>query len=338
MSRIIHTCLLITLVLGLTATSWADDKKKAADDGSGPSATGEKKALDEDLPYGEAEPAKTPEPATAKEPAKTPEPAAAKEPAKTPEPATAPSEAAEAPAAPLPSPEQERAKKRYFEGKKHFQEGRFEEAMKAFTESYNLSQEPTLLYNLGITSERLGEVPRAIALYEVYLEEMPYAPDADALRVRVARLKGEPVVAPPPPTTVAVPDEEATAADKRRELPPPDATIKDEKSSVFWPGVAIGIGGLFLAGSAITGISVYKEYNRLDDTCAPNCSEDKRDKVKNMALATDILGAIGAAVAVTGGILWIVDATKNREKKSGSWSASPAALPGGGGLLVEGRF
>ena len=143
--------------------------------------------------------------------------------------------------------DREKARDLFVVGKAHFQEERYEEAMKAFTESYNLSSEPNLLYNLGTTAERLGDTERAIAYYELYLEELPEAPDAEQVKMRVAALK-----APPPPADTSPPEpaaeekavqalpEEPVSAEEYYNL---DGDEEDDKIKVFWPGVFIGIGG-----------------------------------------------------------------------------------------------
>nr|MDQ3037873.1 hypothetical protein [Myxococcota bacterium] len=43
---------------------------------------------------------------------------------------------------------------------------------------------------LGLASERLGLSPEAIQAYERYLRVSPRAGDADAVRERIARLRG----------------------------------------------------------------------------------------------------------------------------------------------------
>jgi tetratricopeptide (TPR) repeat protein len=239
------------------------------------------------------------------------------------------------------------AKSFYEAGKAHFQEGRYEEAMKAFTESYNLSNEPNLLYNLGATAEHLGDVDRAVAYYEVYLEELPGAPDAEEVRMRVERLKARPPAESPRPAD-QTPAEEETPA-KAEEAPGEQQTSAEDyynlnadqdegKVKVFWPGVVLGIGGLLVAGGTITGIMAYKDYQDLETNCSPNCADDETDTTRGLALATDLQFAFGAVAVVAGTIMWIAH-VKNREARaSGSLSAAPVALTGGGGLVVVGRF
>ena len=156
------------------------------------------------------QPAKTDEPPKAEEPAKPPEqPAKAEEPAKAPEqpaktpeePAKAPEQPAKAPeepakppeppakpAAPPPTPAQiEAAKKAFAEGKKLHEEGKLGEAIEKFKESYRLSRNPLLLYNIGFTMDTADEADLALFYYRRFLKEAP--PEAEQRATVVERVK-----------------------------------------------------------------------------------------------------------------------------------------------------
>ncbi|MCP4606773.1 MAG: tetratricopeptide repeat protein [Proteobacteria bacterium] len=238
---------------------------------------------------------------------------------------------------------QARAKELYLEGKAHFQEGRYDEAKAAFTESYNLSGESALLYNLGITAEQLGDKERAIAYYEIYLEELPDATDAEDVKKRLERLRAGPIDESQP-AVVPLDENEAppiaqSSNESRHGYYDMDEEDDDGQREIFWPGLPLGIGALFLAGGTVTAISAYTKYNGLEDGCSPDCASGDIRSAKNLALTTDILYACGGVAVVTGVILWIVRSRGNKEKvMSQAWHAVPAGLPGGGGLIVEGRF
>ena len=63
---------------------------------------------------------------------------------------------------PAPTPAQiEKAKKAFQEGKKLHEQKKLPEAIEKFKESYNLSKNPLLLYNIGLTmDEMLRETSR----------------------------------------------------------------------------------------------------------------------------------------------------------------------------------
>jgi len=228
----------------------------------------------------------------------------------------------------------EQAKAKYEEGKGHYQAEKYEEALAAFTEAYNLSNKPDLLFNLGVCSEKLGQNKKAIAYYELYLEENPDATDRDDVTKRLEALEAS-QEAPPPAAPVI--EEPATA-------PPPTAEDdeivieEDEETTIFWPGAVIGLGGLVLATGALTAIMAYNRYGDLEDSCSPDCSDAKVSKVKKAALAADIQFAVGGAVVAAGVIWWITSDDGEAEVQVAGVGATPLVLPGGGGLMLEGEF
>ncbi|MDD5308169.1 MAG: tetratricopeptide repeat protein [Deltaproteobacteria bacterium] len=223
-----------------------------------------------------------------------------------------------------------KAKDRYKDGKALFEAGKIEEALAAFTDSYNASGNPDLLFNLGVCSERLGRKDKAVAYYELYLEEKPDAPDAADVRARVAALKAPPPRPVEPTTEAANPP-----APARPELVV--APVEEDDTGVPWPAVTVGAGALVLASGALTAILAYREYDFLKRECAPGCSDGRVEKARDMALAADIQFAVGGAAVVVGAVLWLT-----RDKGRGDVAGvSVRPVPGGSGgpgLAMAGRF
>ena len=79
---------------------------------------------------------------------------------------------------PAPTKEQlDQAKKAFGEGKALYDEKKFPEAVEKFKESYRLSRNPLLLYNIGHTLDQAGQKDKALF-------------PSDALAREVASLKG----------------------------------------------------------------------------------------------------------------------------------------------------
>lgn len=111
---------------------------------------------------------------------------------------------APAPAAadePPPTPEQiEAAKKAFGEGKKLHSEGKYAEAIEKFKESYRLSRNPLLLYNIGFTMDEAKEADMALYYYRKFLKEAPAEAEQRAAvteRVKVLEQQFNPNPAPP---------------------------------------------------------------------------------------------------------------------------------------------
>ncbi|HEY5925988.1 MAG TPA: hypothetical protein VIV11_30085 [Kofleriaceae bacterium] len=75
---------------------------------------------------------------------------------------------------PAPSKEQlEAAKKAFGEGKALYDEGKFPDAVEKFKESYRLSRNPLLLYNIGHTLDQAGQKDKALFYYRKFLADAP---------------------------------------------------------------------------------------------------------------------------------------------------------------------
>ncbi|HEU0031848.1 MAG TPA: hypothetical protein VFQ53_14530 [Kofleriaceae bacterium] len=75
-------------------------------------------------------------------------------------------------AAPTPA-QMEAAKKAFAEGKKLHDKGKLPEAIEKFKESYNLSKNPLLLYNIGLTMEEAAMDDLALYYYRKFLADAP---------------------------------------------------------------------------------------------------------------------------------------------------------------------
>ncbi len=83
------------------------------------------------------------------------------------------------------------ARKRYEVGERHYIEGRYWQAGKAFEEAYNLSKRGDLLFNAGRAYDRGEYSVRAIEAYQGYLNNIPDAPDRGAIEKRVKDLQAQ---------------------------------------------------------------------------------------------------------------------------------------------------
>lgn len=97
---------------------------------------------------------------------------------------------------PPPTPAQiEKAKKAFQEGKKFHEAKKLPEAIEKFKESYNLSKNPLLLYNIGFTMDEAGMEDLALFYYRKFLADAPadaaQRAEVDA-RVKVLEAKFNP--------------------------------------------------------------------------------------------------------------------------------------------------
>jgi tetratricopeptide (TPR) repeat protein len=256
---------------------------------------------------------------------------------------------------PAGADETQSAKASYDAGVAAYNQQQYDVALEHFTEAYNLSEKPAILYNIAICEEKLGNAEHAIAYFELYLEEMPHAEDAELVQKKVAYLKNPEEVPDPteeiaeaptePDTTAAnvITDTSLklstdTSAGPLRVEAPPDPNA--HRYNVM-QGLLIGGGTIFLVTGTLTAVTAYKKNDNLKSVCAPQCSDADVKTVKSLAVATDIQLGLGIA-ALTSGIVWkLVYRKRTRERASQSLSAlsiGPYVNSSGNGLAVTGRF
>ena len=97
-----------------------------------------------------------------------------------------------------------RAREYFLKGKKAYQQGLFEEAMKNFKMALAVRPSPVLEYNIGRCHDKLGQHKKAIASYKRYLVFRPDAPNRKTVEARITALEAL-VHKPDPPTAPAAP-------------------------------------------------------------------------------------------------------------------------------------
>lgn len=126
--------------------------------------------------------------------------------------------------------EEARAQQRFFDGRAAFSEGRNEDALAAFQESYALSGRPELFYNIGLVEDRLRHDHEALEAFRHYLAEVPDAPNREAVESRIRVIEE------------AIAHDEALAAEAAA-APVDDGGEEVWESPIFWTLLGIGVVG-----------------------------------------------------------------------------------------------
>jgi tetratricopeptide (TPR) repeat protein len=128
---------------------------------------------------------------------------------------------AAAPAA-AQSDDVDRAKKHFEVAELHFNEGEYRQAIDQYRKAHALSQEPLLLFNVGLCFEKLDDRASAIASYRDYLDAEPTGARASEARYRIEKLEKEAAATPDDPP--ADPTDDPPAIEAEPAATPPALT------------------------------------------------------------------------------------------------------------------
>jgi hypothetical protein len=107
------------------------------------------------------------------------------------------------------------ARQAFEDGRTFYDHGRFADALRKFQESYALSNNPKLLFNIGRAADSEGEQAQAYDAYTAYLQRVPTADNREFVEARLAKLKAAgaagPVSATPAESPPAAPPAQVDA-------------------------------------------------------------------------------------------------------------------------------
>lgn len=196
--------------------------------------------------------------------------------------------------------------RRHFEsGAAYFQEGDYENALRAYQKAYELSKRPLILVNIANVHERTGQLPLAVEALRAYIAAAPDAADVETVRLRIANIEKR-IAAEPAPSASAAPSAAPvpTSSSAPVAAPPPVAPPAAEAPSRAPALIVLSIGGLALVGAGVTGYLASSDYDDKKSSCAPRCSGSDVDGVKSMALTSTVLTGVGIVGLGVGAALW----------------------------------
>jgi len=227
------------------------------------------------------------------------------------------------------SAEPTEAERLYTEGQKAYDAERYADAIAQWTQSYELSHLPALVFNIGQAYRHHGDCAKAVDAYKKFVALDPKSAERGTAEGFITELSPCPAEAPAPPPAV-------TAPPPSKQTPEGHEPIADTGRGKRIAGIAIAAGGLAIAA---TGLYFGAEAASLGDevrkACATGCAypaiRDKDEAGRRDETIQWILYGASAATLVTGGVLYVL----------GSRKPSPVAVaPHGNGAVVTllGRF
>lgn len=207
-----------------------------------------------------------------------------------------------APAAADPADDRGKAASSFRQGQAYFQRGDYERAIAEYQTAFELSKEPSLIFNIGLCHTRANRPEQALASYKRYLELAPEGDVADEAREEIARLT--PLVEKLTTDREAKRKfDEAAEAQRRREAAYREALEKANAPPSPIPRYVMIGGAAVMVVGAVTHVLMWRTGNQLESDHDPDAYIGDRDTFRTQRAVAITGYAVGAAAALTGLIL-----------------------------------
>lgn len=174
----------------------------------------------------------------------------------------------------------------------HYEAGRFQRAVELLSQAFALEASPTIQYNLARAYEGLGDIPRALIAYRLYLELAPEAQDRGAVERRID------VLASQLDEREAL-EKRATDAESARAEPTPAA---DPGPGWFPWGIA-ALGVLFAGAGVAFGVHANALHSDAESADFAADAADANRSAQTYATLANVAFIAGGALTLAG-ISW----------------------------------
>ena len=214
-------------------------------------------------------------------------------------------------------------------GTEKYLEKKYEEALSLFKQALAVQPVTNLLFNVGLTCERLGREDEAIRYYERFIGS-PDVPEGGAQKAR-EKLRGL-------RAQRLARQEEARALRESNAIAVSVQAGSSDDDMALWGWTAIGTGAAMLAVGATFAVLAGNEQDAFDgsESLAEKRAFDSNGT--SLALAADIGFGLGAAAVTTGTVLLILDAMSTSDGGSSATYLGPMISPQAFGLCAGARF
>jgi tetratricopeptide (TPR) repeat protein len=208
------------------------------------------------------------------------------------------------------------AKAKYEEGKTAYRLGKFDEAIAAWKQAYELKSDPIFLYNIAQAYREAKDYERAAFFYRSYLNETQNPEDRKVIEQRITEMEellemerdregpapGDPEPTQPEPPPVVAPIAAPPAADTGE----PAAGGRGLKVA----GIVTGGAGVVLIATGVAfGVSSRSDQDDVQAAIDSGTAwtqelQDKEDSGRSKAAIANVTLGIGIAAAIGGGVLY----------------------------------
>ncbi len=227
----------------------------------------------------------------------------------------------------------ERARSLHEQGVAAFEAGDYDRAIAAFSEAYELSPAPGILFNLGQAHVAKGpsNCAEARRAYSMYLQAAPNARNRQAVQTWIDELaacadaeEARRAQASTPPAAAGPADEASAPPAPVTVFAEPAAPVSESRDV---PWLAIGAGSLGVVAAAIGGVmyaSAGSDYSELKDSCGNQCAPSSWEDAADRERTGLVLIGVGSALAIGSLVIWLATGSAGEPPQR-----ARAAHPGG---------
>lgn len=232
-----------------------------------------------------------------------------------------------APAGAQPTPDDRaKAEASFKQGQAYFQRGDYDRAIAEYQAAFELSAEPSLLFNIALCHDRASRPEEALQGYRRYLELVPDGTVADEARDEIARLT--PIVdqLAAERAARAAAEEARQREEAARRAPPPPPPPGPSRVPLY----VVVAGAAVAAAGATAHVLAWRTRGRLEDAPGPDAYFADRDTFE-LQRGVAVAGYAAGAVTIATGLILGVTVFRGREAPQIS-----AALAPGGAMVAVG--
>ncbi len=221
---------------------------------------------------------------------------------------------------------QDRARLHFEAGASYYEAGDYEDALREFTRSYELSHEPKLFYNFSLCHAQLGRYEQAAEDLERYLREVSEIENRGNLERRLINLRER------------ASDDGEGGGDAR-----PEDELETGEADEGLSISPVAIAGFAAAGAGAVMLGVFGglalgEQSDLDaDPCSATRTCDASG-LRTKAILADVGLGLLVAGAVVGTVFLFIGGDDDGDGETARWSVSPAVSRDGAALSAQGVF
>ena len=218
-------------------------------------------------------------------------------------------------------PSNKQAAKVAFEaGKRAYAEQKYSIAAEEFAESYHLSGNADLLFNIGQAYRLAGDLDQALAMYRSFLRALPNSPNAKLAQIKIDEIKiGQAPVpaamssndvfrAPTPSATRRTSTETTTMGATPQQVA---ASSTPGRTIPEWaPTAGLIVTGTFAVAAVATSIAASNKFNDLKDSCgktAEGCATTDIDSLSGRARWANAFWILTGISAAATGTVFAID-------------------------------